>query len=253
MRRASVLLLTLATLTACNSARDAPRNAALPTPSSSVSPAPRITLPPADPATARATSNGLLRQKDLGPDWSEYEQGGGTLKDLRQSGRIGCALQPNGTVDPQTIEAAVDSAIWQKGKTTRYATSSALNFADVAGAEAAIKSFLAPAWTQCHLDDVNAQAKAQPDGGNTSWRAADRDPAGTGGLEGVLRFQFQAVVDGETRDANGYEAVLLYRIGRTVLVVVVQGVAKSDDPKNIDAEIDREVNAATTKALNRLP
>lgn len=216
---------------------------------------PRISVPPADPGSVAQAEKGLLTVGDFGGPWVEFRPGAGALRDIGPTTRLGCSLQPTGSLDPSTIAAVVDGGIVQRGTTKRYATSSTLAFADEARAVAAANVFRSPAFVNCRTAAKTREAKESTGGAvDPQWRAdpIDDKDRGQGGFEGILRFQFQAMVDGTLVDANGYESVLLYRIGRTVLVVAAEGLADPADPPNIDTAVTDDMNAAIVKAVNRL-
>jgi len=195
----------------------------------------------------------VVTPPDFGGKWSEFQAGTGITSDIGHSTRIGCALEPNGSVDPGVIEAVVGGPIAQRGSTMHYATSALVGFADEAAARSAIGVFRSSAWSACRVDQkTREETEAGP--ADNRWRVEPVDDAGRsrGSLQGIVRFQFQAVVDGELVDANGYETVLLYRVGRTVLIVAAEGVHAESDPKNLNAARDKELQAATTMALQRL-
>ncbi len=228
--------------------------------------APRVPIPAADPAAVTRAEKGLITQADFGGDWVQFEAGrggpgdltptGAVLRDLNPTSRIGCALSPAGSLAPQAIAAVVDGAILQKGATKRYATSTALAFADEPAARAAIDAYRAPAWSTCRTAAKTRDAQAQPgEAVDPQWKADpidDNTGRGKGGFEGVVRLQYQAVVDGTLTDANGYETLIFYRVGRTLLIVAVEGLNDPADPPNLVKALNDDLNAATTKALARL-
>lgn len=219
-----------------------------------VSPSPStVPLPTADPAALARAMEGLLTRGDLGAPWGEHTAGGKAVTEVRPTSRIGCAFT-SGAMDAASVEAAANGAIFQRGDAIRFVSSYVLAFPDEAGAQGAIDAFRGTPWRSCWTDAKTATARSQPGGDESSWRAepVDRPPSPHETFEGIVRFQYQAIVDGELRDANGHEAVLLYRVGPMVLVVTVEGVAQPSDPRRINRAIDREVDAATGKALARL-
>lgn len=217
--------------------------------------APRVSIPAADPAAVTRAEKGVITQADFGGDWVQFEAAGGILRDLSPTSRIGCAVAPAGSLAPQTLAAVVDGSTLQKGATKRYATSAALAFANEPAARAAVDAFRAPAWSACRRDGRTRDAQAQPDGAvDPQWRVEPIEDTGRGqgGFEGVVRLQYQAVVDGKLTDANGDETVLFYRVGRTVLLVAYQGLNDPADPPNLAKALSEDISAATTKALARL-
>lgn len=197
---------------------------------------------------------GLLALEELGGDWKEFEAGAGALDSLQPTSRIGCAFEPEGSVDPAVVRGINDGAIYQKGEARRYVTSSVITFEDEAAASAAIDALRSPEWSACRVETKTAHAEEVEEAESPRWRAdpLDDEGRGQGGFEGVVRFQFQAAVDGEVVDANGYEAVLFYRVGPSVLLVTSEGVATETDPPDLDERLDDEVYGATVAALERL-
>ena len=216
--------------------------------------APRIPVPVAEPVVVALAQRGLLTAADFGGDWVEARAGGGVLRDIGPTSRIGCALQPTGLLPPPSVTAVLDGPVVQKGASKRYATSSVLGFADEAGAQAAADAFRSPGWSTCRAAAKTREARAQPAGAvDPQWKAELEDTGrGQGGYEGVIRFQYQAVVDGQLIDANGYETVLLYRVGRTVLLVTAEGLDDPADPPNLGEAVSEATNRAAAAAVKRL-
>lgn len=235
---------------ACSSGGESKKPAAA-TPSPSPS---RIALPSADPSLAKRAKAGLIVRKDLGGKWGEYEEGRGVLRDVRPTGRIGCAISPDGGFDVTTVQAVVDGAIYQRGKATRFTTSTALAFKDVAAAKAAVAVFRSDVWRSCWTDEKTATAKAQPGGDEHGWRSEPvvGPQPGDKISQGLVQFQFQAIVDGKMVDANGVEQTSFFRIKNVVLVVALERAFKDSEPKSLDETTDQEVFEATRTALTRL-
>ncbi len=212
----------------------------------------RISLPSFDQATADEMMKGLVTQADLGAEWQGFRAEGGVLRDVGPTSRIGCAVEPNGFVKPSEVRALVDGPIFQRGTTKRFVTSSSLGFADEVAAQSAIEALRDPKWSECWVSRKTQVAKAE--NADTKWRVdpIDDTERGQGGLEGIVRFQFQALVDGQLVDANGYETVFIYRVRRAVLIVTAEGIASEGEPPEVLASLDQELHAATQKALQRL-
>lgn len=64
--------------------------------------------------------------------------------------------------------------------------------------------------------------------GGTYQKAASAPP-----LEAHLRFRYQGLVDGKIIDANRFEDILVFRHGRTVMILAPQAVASKADPSDI--------------------
>ncbi len=212
---------------------------------------PRIPLPSVDPAAAGEATKAVLTKADFGRRWKEFRAATGFLRDVGPNSRIGCAVEPSGGIASDAFRAVIDGAIFQRGTATRYVTSDGFGFADEVAARSAISAFRSSKWSACRAAEKTRVAKETDE--TTSWRVDKVDDSGRGNtLEAVIRFKFQAIVDGKLRDANGYETVLFYRVGSTILMIAVEGVAAESDPPKVDEAIDKELHAATLKALDRL-
>lgn len=214
-----------------------------------------IALPATGDDGDRAAAAGLLVLADLGEGWTEYLAAapvtGDEPEEVGRRSRVGCAFGPGGA-DPAAVVGFADGAIFQRGEATRFTSSFALAHADESAAQATVEAFRSAAWSACLVERKTDEAVEEDP--TTSWRAdpVEDEGRGQGGFEGVVYFQFQAEIDGELRDANGFETDLLYRVGTVVLVVAVEGVAQEGDPTDLDQKTSDEVYAATLLALGRL-
>lgn len=196
---------------------------------------------------------GLLTQADLGAEWQEWGAGKGVLRDFRPTSRIGCAFEPNGSIKPNAVRALVDGSIFQRGTAKWFVTSYALGFDDEAASRSAIEALRDPTWRDCWLGQKTKTAREE--NADYKWKVdpIDDEGRGQGGLEGIVRFQFQAVVDGKLVDANGTETVIFYRVGRAVLITAAEVASTEGETPEMFAKLNEEVHAATLKALERIP
>jgi hypothetical protein len=193
----------------------------------------------------------ILAKGDLPSDWTEYKAGTGVMTRVTPTSRLGCSL-PKGQPGAYPWSVAFDGGIYQKAKLNRFVASSAQVFRDEAAAKAHVATLRSAeyvaCWTMAKAETAAKQAGAAP---GSTWRAGPVG-AGAGPLEAHLRFRYQALVEGKVIDANGFEDILVFRQGRTVMILAPQAVASKADPSDIDATTAKSLDGAAGRLLKRV-
>jgi len=205
----------------------------------------------ADPKDVALAAKAILAKGDLPSDWSEYKAGTGVMTTVAPASRLGCSL-PKGQPGAYPWSVAFDGGIYQKAKLNRFVASSAEVFRDEAAAKAYVATLRSAeyvaCWTKAKAETAAKEAGAAP---GSTWRAGPVE-VGAGPLEAHLSFRYRALVDGKIIDANGFEDILVFRHGRTVVILAPQAVASKADPSDIDATTAKSLNSAAGRLLERV-
>ena len=252
MRGISILVAGLSLLaTACGGGGGSAGGATTGPTATATTPVAIATTAAADPAATALAAKAVMVKADLPPDWTEHTKGKGVLSTVGKNSRLGCSV-PTSQPGAYPWATAYDGGIYQKAKLIRFATSSALVFKDVDAAKAYAATLRSAAyvtcWTKSKAKSIATAKGAAP---GSTFRA-DPVKTGSGALEATLRFQYQALVGGKLIDANGAEDLLVYRHNRTVILLAREAVASEDQPKDIAATAQRDLESATTRLLERV-
>jgi hypothetical protein len=225
-------------------------------------PAAPAVAPPKRAATATAeapspaadrdlAAKGVVLQGDLPADWTQYQQGRGLIRKVRQPSRLGCSA-PTGRPGSYPWVVAYDGGIFQKAKLQRFISVSAQVFADEAAARSFVATLRSPEFVACwRKERAKAVASAPGAAPGSTFRAGPVE-APSGALEAKLHFIYQARAAGRLVDANGREDMSVYRSGRLVTILAYESVASRKEPRTAAQTTDRDLKRAASLLLARV-
>lgn len=182
-----------------------------------------------------------ITQDDLGDPWLEHTEAEGTAT----PGDDHCA---GDVLD--ALEELYFGAIFQRGDDGAFSRTHVYDFADESGALAFVDALRGDAYQQCRTAQLVGDESVE----GAAYRLREvGDAAGEGeeGFELQLSYQFQALVDGEIQDANGYTEELVFRRGSLVSVGIVEWVFAEESPEDLGERALSESDEAIRAALDR--
>jgi hypothetical protein len=220
------------------------------TETSTTTEAPTTTEQP-EPDEPRAPELAAITAEDLGPEWTEHTEAAGYLPPDDESCMARSEWDPAGLVDDGRYQGPIS----QRGDSVAFARTTVFEFTDDAAALAFVDLYRDDAFQQCVVDrmsDEAAGAEGAPEGSAIRLREiTDTEGTGEDGFEIQLSYQFQATVDGELQDANGYSEELLFRDGPLVSVAFVEWTFAEDDPEDLGTILLDETVPAVIEGLAR--
>lgn len=144
------------------------------------------------------------------------------------------------------------SAISRKRTARCFVTSTGFVFKDEAAAKAYAATLRSAKYVACWTKaKAESAAKVQRAASGSTWRSGPVE-AGRSPLEATLRFTYQALVNGKLVDANGTEDIFVYRHERTVIILAYEAVASKAEPSDIVTAMDRHLQTAASRLLERV-
>jgi len=238
VKRSALLLAAVSVVAACGGGGSSASSSPKPSGAGSTS---------ASAAPAAVAEAGAIRPSDLGTPWSQYQAASGAQPVTKK----GCAGQVG--FDVSTLKAVYAGAVVRRGSVSPYAAPFAFVFDSAASAERFVTVAGSQPYRECRAKALSATVKANkksPPGARyriDAMRTIDAD-----GVQRIqMGYQFQALVNGKIRDANGRTEDLLYRRGAVVSDVLLESARQAGDAANAVDQVLGEIDKAARTALSR--
>jgi len=200
----------------------------------------------AGPSSSPVTDAATLTAADMGGDWIEYPD-----KPKSETGGEKTCADTDTTHAFDTVVAAGDGKILQKGKLERYVQTSTWVFDSPAEAQAFATSRLTDAWIECVRAQSEAALTEEP---VQTVKAYGVTREHTGSSVGQYALEFDQEIDGKQQYGGAFAVHTLYVKGKVVIDQFYQAIQRSDtDPKGLDDTISNELNTGIDKVLGRVP